>query len=289
VSELCHPDTLDTLRTYLTAREVEMRIIPAQALTGVTSLSATAAAAQGACCVIAQCPNFLGSIEDMGALADAARAAKTRFVAVVNPISLGVLRAPGEYGADIAVGEGQPLGLPLSFGGPGFGFLTARASLLRRIPGRIAGKTCDANGRDAYVLTLQAREQHIRRDKAMSNICSNHSLCAVTAGIYMAALGPEGIRRAGMSCMAQADKLEQLLKRHGFTRAFSAPFFHEFVMEGPMAALELRDKLAARGILAGLPLQDDDTSSRHILWCATEMTDDSELALLDKALEEVLA
>jgi glycine dehydrogenase subunit 1 len=286
VSEGLHPHTRQTLRTYLNARGIGMTLIPlADGRTCERTLSENLNIKTR--CVIAQSPNFEGVIEDMGALCAMSRARGARFVAVVNPLSLVVLKPPGEYGADIACGDGQPLGIPRGFGGPGFGFFAVKRELMRRVPGRIVGKTEDKNGNDAYTLTLQAREQHIRREKAPSNICTNHSLCAVTASIYLAAMGPKGLEQAALSCMANARVLRDVLSKHKQKLCYpGAPMFNEFVTTGDIDAHELRDALLERGILGGLPLTG---AGNRTLWCATEMTAPGELALLDSALAEVTA
>ena len=280
-----HPHTIETLKTYLGAREIPLILIDlAGGCTQVEDIK-NAASGEAICCVIAQSPNFEGIIEDMGALCAAAHEHGARFVASVNPLSLAILAPPGEYGADIAIGEGQPLGIPMSFGGPGLGFFAVKGELTRRMPGRIVGRTRDKDGNNAYVLTLQAREQHIRREKASSNICTNHSLCAVTASIYLAAMGPKGLAEAANACVANARALIQVLQRRGFAiENPGAPHFHEFVVVSKMNAAALRNALLERNILGGLPLDGNRT-----LWCATEMTTPEDLTLLDKALAEVMA
>ena len=202
-----------------------------------------------------------------------------------NPISLGLLKSPGEWGADIAVGEGQPLGMPLAFGGPYLGFMAAKQDMARKLPGRIVGETTDAQGNRAFVLTLQAREQHIRREKASSNICSNQALCALTASVYLAAMGADGLKQAARLSMSNAHYLQDLLAKAGLTPAYSQPFFHEFVTTGPAGSCQpLLKALETQGILGGLPLSD-----RHLLWCATEMNTQQEMDQVAGIVSEFLS
>ncbi|MGI6214758.1 MAG: aminomethyl-transferring glycine dehydrogenase, partial [Christensenellales bacterium] len=183
----------------------------------------------------------------------------------VNPISLGMLKTPREYGADIAVGEGQPLGMPLSYGGPYLGFMAATEKLTRKLPGRIVGQTVDSNGRRCFVLTLQAREQHIKREKAGSNICSNQALCAMRASVYMAAMGASGLRRAAELCYHKAHYFAQeLSKLPGFAMRYTGEFFNEFITETPLPAEKIENVLKKHNILCGLPYDSG------ILWCVTE-------------------
>ena len=174
----------------------------------------------------------------------------------VNPIALAIMKTPAECGADIAVGEGQPLGLPLGFGGPYLGFMAATGAMMRKLPGRIVGETVDADGNRAYVLTLQAREQHIRREKASSNICSNEALCALTASVYLATVGPQGLKQAATLCLSKAHYLAQeLTKIEGVNLVYGGEFFHEFVTTLPKQEKVLA-ALAKEGILGGLPVKE---------------------------------
>ena len=233
-------------------------------------------------CVYVQHPNFYGQLEDCSELAGAAHGAGAKLILGVNPATLGVLRAPADYGADIAVGEGQPLGLPLAWGGPYLGFMAATAPLMRKLPGRIVGETVDAQGKRAFVLTMQAREQHIRREKASSNVCSNEALCALTASIYLSLLGPEGLRQVGEQSCAKAHYLAgALCALPGVSLRFPGPFFHEFVTELPRAPQVLA-ALEAKGILGGLPVEGG------LLWCVTEKCSRSELDEAVAIVKEVL-
>ena len=234
-----------------------------------------------ACVYIAQ-PNYLGMIEDAQMLAGAAHDAGAKFIMGINPIAAALLKTPAQCGADIAVGEGQPLGIPLSFGGPYLGFMAATSAMMRKLPGRIAGETRDSRGHRAFVLTLQAREQHIRREKASSNICSNQSLCAVTAAVYMAAMGPDGMAEVARQCHAKARYLaDQLSSIPGFEIKYSGEFFHEFVTACPGDPKAAMEKLSRHGILGGLPLPDGG-----ILWCATEMNTKEEMDQLALILKK---
>ena len=233
--------------------------------------------------VYVQSPNYFGVLEDMDAIVSAAHGAGAKVIMGVNPISLGLLKTPGEYGVDIAVGEGQPLGMPLSFGGPYLGFMTCKKAMMRKLPGRIVGQTTDAQGNRCFVLTLQAREQHIRREKASSNICSNEALCAMTASVYLAAMGPRGLRQVAETCASHAHYLAGELAKLGFSlRSGEKPFFHEFCTDCPMDPALLCAKLEERGILGGLPVDGG------ILWCCTELNTKADMDQLIAVIGEVL-
>jgi glycine dehydrogenase subunit 1 len=217
----------------------------------------------------------------------ARQAGALAIVAVNDPVSLAVLEAPGVYGADLVCGEAQPVGLPLSFGGPYVGFLAARQGLLRRMPGRLVGLTEDAQGRRGFCLTLQAREQHIRREKASSNICSNQGLCALAVTVNLALLGPEGLRRCALGSMSSAAFARERLSRvPGFSLAFSEPGFHEFVLRCPVPPEQLLEGLAERGILGGYALgRDYPEFCDCLLVCCSELTRQQEVEELALALE----
>lgn len=202
--------------------------------------------------VIVQSPNFFGIIESLREAAEIAHRAGALLIASADPISLGVLKAPGDLGADIVAGEGQSLGIPISFGGPYLGFLAARKEHLRRMPGRIAGETNDKDGKRGYVLTVQTREQHIRREKATSNICSNQALCALAAAIYMSALGKQGLREVGNLCLQKAHyAYEKLVATGSFKPMFTAPFFKEFAVRSRIPVKELNKGLLKEKIIGG--------------------------------------
>jgi glycine dehydrogenase subunit 1 len=191
----------------------------------------------------------------MAQVGEAAHVAGALLIAVNNPLSLAILAPPGEYGADLAVGCGQPLGIPLSYGGPYLGIIAARSGLERRLPGRISGATVDEQGRRGYVLTLQAREQHIRREKATSNICTNHQLMALAATVYLALMGKQGLPRLATLCLQKAHyAAEQIARLPGFSLAYDAPFFNEFTVRTPVPADEVNRYLLSRDIVGGFDL-----------------------------------
>jgi len=236
-----------------------------------------------AACLVLASPNFYGLIEDAAALGGMLHAAGAKLILSVNPIASALYKSAGELGADIAVGEGQPLGMPLSFGGPYLGFMAAKAELMRKLPGRIVGETTDKNGNRAFVLTLQAREQHIRREKAGSNICSNEALCAMTASVYAAAMGQRGLTEVARQCHAKAEYLAGRLARIGYLRRHSGAFFHEFLTGTPIPAENALAALSERGILGGLPVDGG------ILWCTTEMNSKADIDELIEVLKGVRA
>ncbi len=282
-----NPEYIAILKTYARFVGFELVEIP---LTGEgrTDFDALKAILDGAAGLLLQNPNFFGVVEDMEAAATMLHEKGALLTAVVNPISLGLLKRPGEYGADIAVGEGQPLGLPLSVGGPYLGFMATKQQYIRHLPGRIAGETVDAEGNRAYVLTLQAREQHIRREKASSNICSNQSLCALRTAVYLAAMGPDGMREVATQCLQKAHYLhEGILRIPGMRARHTVPFFHEFVIDCEKDAQAINAALKARGFIGGLPLSRYYPGDNGILYCATEQNTREELDAFLNALEEV--
>ena len=283
VSGAVNPQTLGVLRTYCASRSVPLTVVPAK--NGLTDTEAVRAAlGDDSACLLFQQPNFFGMLEDAEGLCALAHECGAKAVHAFEPISLGVLKTPGECGADIAVGEGQPLGLPMGFGGPYLGIMAASSAMMRHLPGRIVGQTADSQGRRAYVLTLQAREQHIRREKASSNICSNEALCAMTAAVYLAAVGPEGLRKCAESCFAKAHyAAEKLCGIPGFSLRFGGEFFNEFLTSCPMDGEELNRRLAEKGILGGLPVEDG------VLWCATEKQSRAQIDELAAAVKEACA
>ena len=264
-SAAAHPDTIEVVKTYCWASGHEFVLVPAKdGKTDWNSIVPQLDKKTSACLYI-QSPNFFGQIEDVQQAAEAVHAVGAKLIMGCNPIALGLYKTPAELGTDIAVGEGQPLGMPLSFGGPYLGFMATTQAMMRKLPGRIVGETTDVDGKRAFVLTLQAREQHIRREKASSNICSNQALCAMTAAVYLAAVGPEGLKQVANLCYQKAHYLmQQLTAIPGITLRYQGPFFHEFVTDQADANRILL-KLEQEGILGGLPLSDGG-----ILWCATE-------------------
>ena len=271
-----HPDVVATVRTYCWARNVPFEVVQAGG-GGLIDAEQLKLDVADAACVYFQQPNFYGLLEDAPAVVEAAHAAGAKAIMGVNPISMGLLQTPGECGADIAVGEGQPLGLPLSYGGPYLGFMACNKKMMRQLPGRIVGETKDAQGRRAYVLTLQAREQHIRREKASSNICSNQALCAMNVAVYLAAMGAHGLKRTAELCVNNAHYFaEQLQTIPGYRMVHNVPFFHEFLTTAPVAPEQLEQALADKSVLCGLPVGE------NILWCVTEKPTRT---ALDEALE----
>lgn len=282
VSAAANPDVIATMQTYCFGADTELRLVPTK--DGRTDLDALKEMlTPDVCCVYVQQPNFYGQFEEAEQIAELTHAGGAKYIMGVNPIALAIMKTPAECGADIAVGEGQPLGLPLGFGGPYLGFMAATSAMMRKLPGRIVGETVDADGNRAYVLTLQAREQHIRREKASSNICSNEALCALTAGLYMATMGPDGMAEAAEQSMAKAHYLEKALcALPGVEPVYGGAYFHEFVLKMPRSQ-ELLEALDRRGILGGLPLGDD-----RVLWCATEKVSRRELDEAVSIVKEVL-
>ena len=283
ISGAAHPDTINTVYTYCYGTGDELRIVPTR--DGKTDMDAlremlTADVAS----IYVQQPNFFGQLEDAEALGALTHEAGALYIMGCNPIALAVMKTPRDCGADIAVGEGQPLGLPMGCGGPYLGYMATTDKLMRKLPGRIVGETADAQGRRAYVLSLQAREQHIRREKASSNICSNEALCALTAGLYMAVMGPDGMAQAAEQSMAKAHYLAgALCAVDGVELVYDGPFFHEFVTRLPERENVLA-ALAEGDILGGLPIGEDG-----VLWCATEKVSRAQLDKAVSIVKEVLA
>ena len=275
VSAAAHPDTIHTIRTYCYGTGDEMRIVPMK--DGRTDPDALREMlGDDVASFYVQQPNFYGQFEAAETLGEIVHDHGAMYIMGCHPISLAIVKTPRDCGADVAVGEGQPLGMPLSFGGPYLGYMATTAKHMRKLPGRIVGETTDSKGERAYVLSLQAREQHIRREKAGSNICSNQALCALTASVYMAAMGPDGMAEAARQSMAKAHYLaEGLTAIEGVTLRYTGPFFHEFVTDMPRAD-EVLDALEKADILGGLPVENGG-----ILWCATEKAD---RAALDRAI-----
>ena len=282
ISGASHPDTINTVRTYCYGTGDELRIVPVK--DGRTDAEALREMlTEDVASFYVQQPNFFGLLEDAEALGAMVHEAGAMYVMGCNPIALGIMKTPAACGADVAVGEGQPLGMPLSFGGPYLGFMATLTKHIRKLPGRIVGETTDHDGRRAYVLSLQAREQHIRREKASSNICSNQALCALTAAVYLAAMGPEGLAEAARQSMAKAHYLFRgLTSVEGVEAVYDGDFFHEFVTTLPRQD-EVLSALEKAGILGGLPVEGG------VLWCATEKADKAELDRAVGIVKEVLS
>src|SRR6186713_3224646 len=298
VSRGVHPHYRGTLTTYVDGAGLACDEIPLVAegpLAGTTDLEALARLLADpdrpvAGVVVAQ-PNILGLLEDMPEVGRLAHAAGALFVSVIEPVSLAVLAPPGEYGADIAAGEGQPLGIPLNYGGPYLGIVACTDALVRQIPGRLVGMTTDADGKRAFVMTLRAREQDIRRDKAASNICTNQALLALAASIYLATIGPHGLRDVATLGASRAAELEAALAAVGAERLHPGPYLNEFAVRVPDARTVHR-RLLGDGILAGLVLADaepdDPNLADGLLVCATEITTSAEIAAFASAMAAVL-
>ncbi|MBO5115677.1 MAG: aminomethyl-transferring glycine dehydrogenase subunit GcvPA [Peptococcaceae bacterium] len=283
VSATTHPDVVATIRTYCYGAGYEMRMVPEK--DGRTDMDALKEACTAdVCCFYVQQPNFYGNFEDCTALGEIVHAGGAKYIMGCNPIALAVMKTPAACGADIAVGEGQPLGMPLAYGGPYLGFMAANTAMMRKLPGRIVGETVDADGERAYVLTLQAREQHIRREKASSNVCSNQALCALTAAVYMSTMGPAGMQQAANQSMSKAHYFAQVLAEiPGVTVKNNGAWFHEFVTTLPVSAEAVLDALAENDILGGLPVADG------ILWCVTEIVSKEQLNHAAAIIREVCA
>lgn len=254
VSESVHPEHRRTLATYLANLPTRIESIPAPG--GETDLAALAQAlGPDAAAVVVQSPNFFGIVEPVAKAAELAHAAGALMIHSFDPISLGILKRPGEMGVDVAVGEGQSLGNPLSYGGPYLGLFACRREQMRRMPGRIVGETVDRKGNRCFVLTLQTREQHIRRDKATSNICTNQGLLALRSAVYLSLMGPQGMKEVAELCWHKAHyAASELAKLPGFRLRFGGVFFKEFVLETPGPAEKYADALVERGYHAGVPL-----------------------------------
>ncbi|MFM9414038.1 aminomethyl-transferring glycine dehydrogenase subunit GcvPA [Peptococcus simiae] len=277
-----NPMTQEVMNTYASGAEAPFeRVAEAD---GRLDLAALKEALEDpeVCALYIESPNYYGLIENMQEIADLVHQAGAKLIFGANPLALAIYESPVAFGADIVVGDGQPLGLPMNYGGPSVGFMATTKKLMRRLPGRIVGETTDEDGNRAYVLTLQAREQHIRRDKASSNICSNQALCALTSAIYMGMMGPEGLREVAMQSRAKAHYLADGLAKIGYDRVHDGAFFHEFVTTTPVPARQVEAALREKHILSGLPLDDN-----RMLWCATEQVSKETLDQVLDCLKEV--
>jgi glycine dehydrogenase subunit 1 len=238
--------------------------------------------------VIVQYPNFFGSIEDLAEIKKIADANGALLIVSANPLALALLQAPGKLGADIVIGDMQPLGIPMSFGGPHCGYFAVSKKFMRKIPGRIVGQTKDEQGKRGFVLTLQAREQHIRRDKATSNICSNQALNALASSICMTALGKQGVRHMAQLNFEKADYMANRLQEKGFTIKNQSPFFNEFVVELPLPVKEVNEKALEAGIIGGYDLGIDYGFDNQMLIAVTEQRTKEEIDQFVKVLEDVV-
>ncbi len=289
-----NPTYVEVSRAIAEGQKLNFEIVPYTKDSGVTAASAFAGyAGQDITAVVIQQPNFFGLLEDVDAITDWAHANGALVIAVVNPMSLAILKPPGEWGTkgvDIVVGDGQPLGVPLSSGGPYFGFMTARMEHVRQMPGRIIGRTVDLDGKPGFTLTLQAREQHIRRSKATSNICTNQGLLVTAATIYMSLLGAQGLEQVAATSQTRTTELvNALIAVKGVKLAFNGPRFHEAVLQLDRNVSEVIEALASRGIIAGFDLSRKYPElGNALLVCATETRTSEDIELYANALREVM-
>lgn len=288
VAQTVHPEYREVLYTYLHPRGIQIADIPYK--NGAVDMQALEQLlTEEIAGVLIQNPNFFGHMEAAEAIGRLAHAKGALLVMTVNPVALGLIKAPGEVGADIVVGEGQPFGNPVNFGGPYLGFLATRDKYVRRMPGRIVGATVDRNGKKGYVLTLQAREQHIRREKATSNICSNEALCALAFTIHLSALGKSGLKElANLNLQKAHYAAKQIAAVPGMSLAFSGPFFHEFVIETKTEPAKINAKLLEDKIIGGLDLSRFYPELKnHLLFCVTETKTKGDIDRLVARLGEI--
>ena len=284
-----HPEYRQTVKTYLKQSQVRIMDLPVR--NGVTDLKTAGTEVDSkTAAVVVQMPNAFGCLEPVEELSELAHRLGALLIVVVNPVSLGILRSPGSYGADVVVGEGQPLGNELAYGGPYLGLFACRQALVRKVPGRIVGMTRDAHGRRGFTLTLQTREQHIRRAKATSNICTNEAMMAVAAAVYLGALGKEGFRETALHNLQKAHYLfDQLVKIPGVRALFPAPFFNEFSVEMPIDPERVNRNLLTAGFLGGFPLKKWDRQWKDgWLLCSTEIHGRAALDRFVLAVEKAL-
>ncbi len=289
LSAALHPQSLATVHTYYDASDREI-VVPHADDPTADPMRLLDAVDERTSLVMVQYPDFFGRVYDFTALAEAVHAKGALFGVAVNPLALGLLKPPGDMGADIVTGEGQPLGIPLSFGGPYLGIFTTRKKYVRKMAGRIVGETVDTRGQRAYVLTLTAREQHIRRARATSNICTNNALMALAATVYLGLLGKDGLRRVAELNYHKAHYAAQRLAAlEGYELAFpDTPFFNEFTLKTPLPVAEINRRLLDYGIFGGYDLSQDFPSlDRHMLVAVTEMNTKDEIDLLAAALDEI--
>ena len=288
MSSALHPEYREVVNTYLSDKIDSIKEVLYCTEKGQTLPEAIAHLVdKETSCIVVQSPNYFGCIEELGSLAKIAQAKGALFIVVVSePLSLALLKPPGKYGADIVVGEGQSFGIPLSFGGPTLGFFTTLNKYVRQVPGRIVGETTDLKGRKGYVLTLSTREQHIRREKSTSNICTNEGLCALTASIYLSIFGKNGLKKLALTNLKKAHYASETLKKLSHVKlSFNSPFFNEFTVETPAEPKALLKHLQDKGILGGIPLYKSYPDlSRALLLTVTEMNSKGDI---DKLGEEI--
>ena len=276
LADTISPAYIDVIRTYCQSQDIAVEVVDP---------SNPALDAETACLVL-QYPNYYGYIEDQQKLVDAAHAQGALAVISCDPTAMGMLQTPGHYGADIVTGDGQPLGIPTSYGGPYVGLFAAKQEFIRQMPSRLSGRTLDKNGKTGYVLTLQTREQHIRRERATSNICTNEALYALAATIYLAAMGKQGMRQVAELCYHKAHyAAAQIGELTGYSLPINGPFFQEFVIQCPASATEVNKKLMDRNILGGLDVSEKVPNG--MLLCVTEMNSKEDIDALVAALSEI--
>ena len=288
ISNLVHPRWRQVVRTYVENRGIKIVETEDHKAGFADPKIITEKINSGTAAVVVQSPNFFGNVEDLAAISGVCRDKEALFVtAVAEVMSLGLLRPPGDFGADIVVGEGQSLGLGLNFGGPYLGMFATREIHLRQMPGRLCGKTVDKDGRRGFVLTLSAREQHIRREKAASNICSNQALCALTATIYLTLLGREGFTDTAKNCFFAAAALKEKIEasRRGVKKTFNLPFFNEFVVDLTQTADVINRRLVEKGVIGGYNISRDYPDVKNkMLFAVTELTTRQDIDLLMQVL-----
>lgn len=283
IADTVNPQTVATIQTYTRYLDIDIRIVTTTS--GALDLGTLKPLLNDTIAgVLVQHPNYWGILEDVGGMAADIHAAGAKLIVYGHPLAMTVLKSPRALGADIAVGEAQSLGLSLAYGGPYLGYMASTNDLIRRLPGRIVGQTVDTDGQRAFVLTLQAREQHIRREKATSSLCSNQALCALTASVYVAVMGPNGMSEIAQHGLRRAHYFQQRLASIGFSLTYDQPFFHEFVTTSRHNAVDVESVLDRHNILSGLPVGEHE-----LLWCVTETTDKATLDRVIAILAEELA
>ncbi|EIT84507.1 glycine dehydrogenase subunit 1 [Fictibacillus macauensis ZFHKF-1] len=285
VSKSVHPESRAVLETYANGQRLD--VVEIETKEGITDLEALQSAMDDeTACVLVQYPNFFGQVEPLKEIEAIVHAHKAMFVVSSNPLSLGALTPPGKFGADIVVGDAQVFGIAQGFGGPHCGYFAVTKKLMRKVPGRLVGQTVDENGKRGFVLTLQAREQHIRRDKATSNICSNQALNALAASVAMTALGKQGIAEVAHQNIQKSHYAKQAFQAKGLTVPFTAPFFNEFVVKLNVSVKEANERLRSHGIIGGYDLgRDYPALANHMLVAVTEMRTKEQIDQLATVLE----
>lgn len=290
VSKTVHPESRKVLKTY--AHTQGFKVIEIDESDGVTNLEQLEENInKNTAAVIVQSPNFFGIIEDIKSIEEMVhKVKKTMLIVSTDPISLGILKSPGELGADIVVGEGQSLGIPLSYGGPYLGFIATKKKHMRKLPGRIVGESTDVDGKRAFVLTLQAREQHIRRDKATSNICTNQGLNVLASVVYMVTLGKKGLKEVATQSIAKAHyAYDKMIATGKYKPLFNKPFFKEFAITSNMPGEKINDELLKENILGGFILDENYPQYENgILYCVTEKRNKEEIDKLVSVLEGII-